>query len=116
MATAAPRSLLDCLAEQRVLPDGLAHGDEVELEQVGDPIGHDDAFLAVDGLLDAELKGSQRDSANRHGVSVIPPIDIQFDPQPSPLSAPRSPLQAVQLRSSDFHFRVVTLRSFHSHP
>jgi hypothetical protein len=63
-----PHSLLDRLAEQRVLPNGLAHGDEVELEQVGDPVGHDDTFLALDGLLDAELKGSQRDPSGRHSA------------------------------------------------
>ena len=33
----------------------LAHRDEVELNKIGDLVGHDDAFLALDSLLNPHL-------------------------------------------------------------
>jgi hypothetical protein len=80
------------------------------LEQVGDPVGHDDAFLALDGLLDAKLKGGLL--ALRYDAiftAAILPNDHHLTLH-SPLSAFRSPLQATRPPCFTSHFLVLTPR------
>src|SRR5687768_7359157 len=58
-------SLFECFAELGVGTDGSSHGDQVELQEVRDLIGHDDAFLRFDGMLNAHLRGLDDQSAVR---------------------------------------------------
>lgn len=48
-------SLLERFRQYRIGTNRLSHGDEVELNQVGDFVGHNDTFLTLDRLLDAHL-------------------------------------------------------------
>ena len=52
-------SLLKSFRQYCIGPYGLSHGDEVELDQVGDFVSHDDAFLALDRLLDSHLPSAK---------------------------------------------------------
>jgi hypothetical protein len=47
--------LLKSVGQSSVWPDRLSHGDEVELNEIGDLVSHDQTFLTLDSLLYTHL-------------------------------------------------------------
>ena len=69
----------------------LSHRDEVELNKIGDLVGHDDAFLALDSLLNPHLRVSSESLLDRCSIPSEAALDLRDSCQGSPQPASHPP-------------------------